>query len=85
MSSKSKKGSNIRSPKLRSGQTFLSVIKLIVSIWRGYIELQSWALVAYAIIIVVTKNLFTIAGLALVGGIALTILLYYLDKLLKKY
>jgi hypothetical protein len=85
MSSKSKKGSNIQLPKLRSRRTFLSVIKVIVSTWRGYIELQSWALVAYAIIIVVTKNLFTIAGLALVGGIALTIILYYLDKSLKRY
>jgi hypothetical protein len=78
MSSKSKMGT-------KSGRSFIPVIRLIVSIWRGYIDLQSWALVVYAIIIVATGNLFTIAGLVLAGGIVLTVLLYYLDKWLKKY
>ncbi len=85
MSPRSKPGSTNKSSESRSGRNVISMIKLIVSIWRGYIELQSWAIAAYAIIIVATGNLFTIAGLALVGGIALTILLYYLDKWLEKY
>ena len=68
-----------------AGRSFLSVMRSIVSFWRGYIVLQSWALVVYAIIIVATGNLFTIAGLALAGAIAVVVVLYCLERWLKKY
>ncbi len=67
------------------GRSFLSVIRSIVSFWRGYIDLQSWALAVYAIIIVLDGKLFTSLGLVLVGAIALIVLLYFLDKWLANH
>ncbi len=85
MPSKSIKGQSPKRLESNRGPSFISVLRPFVSAWRRYMDLQSWALVVYAIIIVATGNLFTIAGLALLAAVAITILLYCLEKWLNKY
>ncbi len=62
----------------------VGAIRSAVAFWHGYAKLQSWALAVLAIIIILTGNLFTIAGLALAGAAALSIVLYYLDRWLNQ-
>lgn len=64
---------------------FISIIRFVVSVWRTYANLHSWAIVALLIIFVLTGELFTRNGLLLGLVIALYVLLYYLDKWLEKH
>jgi hypothetical protein len=66
-------------------RNLIAFIRSIVSIWRGYIELNSWAIVGYFLILLFTHLLFSIAGLILVLGVALYVLLYFLEKWLDRH
>ncbi len=59
-------------------------VRFIVGIWRKYNELHLLALVALFLIAVFTGNLFTTNGLFIVLIAVLYLLVYLLDKWLKK-
>lgn len=85
MSSTTRNGQSKNKPVSSERRSWLRAVHSIISWWRGYIELQSWALVVYAVIIVATGHLFSTAGLVLVGAAALIVVLYFVDKWLDKY
>ncbi len=68
-----------------AGRSLLSVLRTVVSFWRGYIDLHGWAIVFYLVVLVLTGNLLSKAGWVFVAGVILYAALYSLDKLLKKY
>jgi hypothetical protein len=67
------------------GRSLLSAIRTIVSFWRGYIDLHSWVLVFYLVVLVVTRSVFTIAGLVFALGLALYAALFLLERWLRKH
>jgi hypothetical protein len=71
--------------KMKAGRPLVLVLRQLVSIWRRYIGLQSWALVVYAILLLATRNLLSIGGLVLAAATAFLVLLYYVDKWLAKF
>ncbi len=85
MSSKSRNERPEKRHPSGSRPSWLPVVRTIISFWRGNIDLHSWALVVYALIIVLMGKLFTVLGLVLVGAMAVLVLVYYLDKWLQKY
>lgn len=85
MSSNSKQPSSDKPSESKANRTAFSIIHYIVSVWRGYIYLHSLALVILLLIIIITKQIFTLNGLLLALGAALYILLYLLEKWLEKF
>ena len=70
---------------VRRGNSFLSIVRYVVSAWRTYIGLMSWATIAVLVIFVFTGEIFTRNGLILLLILPLPILLYYLGKWLEKH
>ncbi len=64
----------------KDGRSLLRLIRFVVSVWYGYVDLHSWAIVGYFLILLITKSLFTWFGLALVLIIMVYVLLRYLHK-----
>lgn len=79
MSSSNKESKSTGMEPSRS-RSILGTLRTLVVMWRRYIDLQSWAIAAYAAILLLTGNLFSPAGLILAGGILLTVILYCLDR-----
>jgi hypothetical protein len=85
MPSKSGKAESLKWLESKAGRSFLTTLRSIVSFWRGYIDLHSWLLIFYLLVLVVSGNLFSIAGLVLALGAALYVILYFLEKWLSDH
>jgi hypothetical protein len=84
MSSNSKKQSKNEPLILTRNNFFHSIIRYLVSGWRTYIGLMTWATVVVFVIFLFTGEIFTRNGLIFLIIISLPVLLYYLDKWLEK-
>ena len=63
---------------------FISVVRFIVSIYRGYLRLHFWSIAILLLIILLIGDFLTTNGLLLVLGMAAYLILPILDKWLEK-
>jgi hypothetical protein len=68
----------------KNSELFLSIISFLVSTWRTYIDLNSWAILLLFVILILIGEMFTRTGLILVTGIILYVVLKYVDNWLKR-